>query len=224
MEHGMDVDFSTSGSSPLSLDAWPYEIFIYFAKFLHATDLLTLRLVSDSSTRQLLLNPTSNQLNRRTCAFATDRSTWRSLAEDLIRIRPIPLDVAQTVSSLTSLDETSDTSITFSLIKAVTTAHRVYLNWEVRQQPLLRKILVFQPGAMKRAVDIATLLNPGSRYLISTEFVEEERKNRLTISDILMQSSLGSWTSNENQRLISFRSVENGAAVMFLMHPGVVGP
>jgi hypothetical protein len=33
-------------SSSITLDQWPFELFLYFTRFLDATDLLTLRLVS----------------------------------------------------------------------------------------------------------------------------------------------------------------------------------
>lgn len=41
-------------TSKSSLDQWPFELFLYFARFLDATDLLTLRLVSEFSTDNLI--------------------------------------------------------------------------------------------------------------------------------------------------------------------------
>lgn len=142
------------------------------------------------------------------------------IAEEIVKERPIPLGIAESLVSLAN----SETSDLFSLIKALTTACRVHRNWVIYPQPRLRKILVFQPGALKRAVDIAVLLTPGSRYLLSTEFYEEEQQNRLTISDIQLQIVLGVWCFSEDTRLLAYRSVEDGAAVMFAFHPGTVGP
>ena len=136
------------------------------------------------------------------------------------RQRPSPTTWHDTLMDLTI----SDSPNLMHLVKAMTTAHRVDWNWCQLYQPRLRKILCFYPGAKKRSVDIAALLVPGSRYLISTDYFDQEKHNRLTISDIHQQGVVGLWDFSEEQRVLMFRPVENGSAIMFLFHPGVVSP
>lgn len=159
-------------------------------------------------------------MNRAICAFASDKTTWRILAEDLSSLRPIPIEPPDNLPDLAYNPQI--THGTLKLMKSLHHAARVHYNWEIAPQPLLRKITAFHPRAHKREGDISYLICPGSRYLVTTEWYEREGISKLTISDIQMQVILESWPySGDNKRVLQWRIMEKGAAIMFVFHQGI---
>jgi hypothetical protein len=227
------------------LDEWPFELFVHLANYFDAIDLLTLRLVS-LPLRLLSLEPCKPhtnhlnlelQVNRQLYVYATDRAPWRVVATHLSLEGPIPITIQASLKELTH----SDSSDITALVKSVVTGNRVHDNWlfdnapparsqrkGTRKQhthpgPTLRRIMLFHPSAGSGgAYSISALVRPGSRYLISIQTLPGGTEQLLAISDIHAEVILGEWRYDVPGTMLTYRPVDNGAAIMFVFQRGVV--
>ena len=197
--------------------SWPFELFVYFAKFAHPSSLLAYR-----------------STNRKANDCVTHRLTWRSITEELVKDGPLAILIPATLYTLVEDEEggqeiEQDNARLWELVKSCLTAARAQNNWDIlpflpppyASAPRLRKLIIYNPSLSHRPTvqQISRLLTPGSRYLVRTDYHEQAKENKLSAIDIQHQTVLGVCIYPRTSRVLTFRVVDEGAAVMFLLSP-----